>query len=214
MKFKSETFKKKPVIVGQDPKGWYAKYEEVLKKQYPPMAPWYYLKSSQAKWEEIIKSVDRLLEDKYTIKDCETIDNVTSLCGLCSLFNPVCGNCPLIVENLQCYNHGLYEKIFNFIDNNEIYDDKNQEPDHNVSVSMLFKIKNYGEALVKYLGEIMVLLHNEDACARCYYCGRYSDNPKSLSRTMNLVCDCGRILGWSGSFKKPTEDSIWSKGKE
>lgn len=53
--------------------------------------------------------------------------------------------------------------------------------------------------------------HDAGAIARCSYCGRYSDRPLALSRTKHLVCDCGKTHGWSGSFKRPDENSIWSE---
>ncbi|MHA6905164.1 hypothetical protein ACEQ38_08020 [Ralstonia syzygii subsp. celebesensis] len=51
--------------------------------------------------------------------------------------------------------------------------------------------------------------HDAGAYARCDYCGRYSDNPKSLARN-EWPCDCGKLHGWCGSFKKPTAESQWS----
>ena len=59
--------------------------------------------------------------------------------------------------------------------------------------------------------------HDAGAIARCSYCGRYSDNPKALqydpraTSAKDLRCDCGKTHGWSGSFKRPTAGSIWSK---
>jgi len=52
------------------------------------------------------------------------------------------------------------------------------------------------------------LYHDAGAYGQCSYCSRYSDNPKVLGH--RLECDCGRIKGWSGSFKKPDENSTWS----
>ena len=58
--------------------------------------------------------------------------------------------------------------------------------------------------------------HDAGAIARCSYCGRYSDDPKALqydprSESPNdLRCDCGKTHGWCGSFKRPTETSLWS----
>lgn len=52
--------------------------------------------------------------------------------------------------------------------------------------------------------------HDGGAFAQCGYCGRYSDNPGSLTRD-DWPCDCGNMHGWSGSFKKPTADSKWSE---
>ena len=49
--------------------------------------------------------------------------------------------------------------------------------------------------------------------ARCSYCQRYSDNPKSLSKTKELPCDCGGTGGWCGSFSPPTRESVWSEAK-
>lgn len=54
--------------------------------------------------------------------------------------------------------------------------------------------------------------HDWGAYARCSYCGRYSDNPDSLRRDA-FPCDCGKTHGWSGSFKRPNADSIWSDAK-
>jgi len=54
--------------------------------------------------------------------------------------------------------------------------------------------------------------HDEGAYARCSYCGRYSDDPKSLQH--KLVCDCGKETGWCGSFMKPTKDSVWNTDTE
>ena len=52
------------------------------------------------------------------------------------------------------------------------------------------------------------LTHDGGAYARCSYCERYSDNPQVLSH--KVICNCGKYHGWSGSFKRPTEKSIWS----
>jgi hypothetical protein len=54
--------------------------------------------------------------------------------------------------------------------------------------------------------------HDAGAYARCSYCGRYSDNPHSLMKD-SFPCDCGKLHGWSGSFKKPTAESKWSDAK-
>lgn len=54
--------------------------------------------------------------------------------------------------------------------------------------------------------------HDAGAYARCSWCGRYSDNPKSLLRD-EFPCDCGKLHGWSGSFKKPTATAVWSEAK-
>jgi hypothetical protein len=51
--------------------------------------------------------------------------------------------------------------------------------------------------------------HDAGAYARCSYCGRYSDNPHSLTKD-SFPCDCGKLHGWSGSFKKPGPDAKWS----
>lgn len=51
--------------------------------------------------------------------------------------------------------------------------------------------------------------HDAGAYGRCSYCGRYSDNPTIL--TQKIKCDCGERYGWSGSFKRPNENSIWSE---
>ncbi len=56
------------------------------------------------------------------------------------------------------------------------------------------------------------LAHDEGAYAQCGYCRRYSANPKSLG-SRPFHCDCGRTEGWSGSFKKPDENSVWSVGE-
>ena len=52
--------------------------------------------------------------------------------------------------------------------------------------------------------------HDSGAYARCSYCGRYSDKQAALLKD-DYPCDCGKLRGWSGSFKKPTADSIWSE---
>ncbi|WP_227461627.1 hypothetical protein [Cupriavidus pauculus] len=54
--------------------------------------------------------------------------------------------------------------------------------------------------------------HDAGAYARCSYCGRYSDSPLSLSKD-SFPCDCGKLHGWSGSFKKPEADAKWSEAK-
>lgn len=54
------------------------------------------------------------------------------------------------------------------------------------------------------------LNHGEGAFAKCSYCGRYSDNFRSL-RDDAFPCDCGKAWGWCGSFRKPTSDSKWSE---
>jgi hypothetical protein len=52
------------------------------------------------------------------------------------------------------------------------------------------------------------LTHDAGAFGRCSYCGRYSDNPSVLLE--RIACDCGKSGGWSGSFRRPTLDSLWS----
>lgn len=52
--------------------------------------------------------------------------------------------------------------------------------------------------------------HDAGAYARCSYCNRYSDKPAALYKD-NYPCDCEKLHGWSGSFKKPTADAIWSE---
>lgn len=58
--------------------------------------------------------------------------------------------------------------------------------------------------------------HDAGAFARCSYCGRYSDDPRSLEynsrdpKESDLRCYCGKQRGWCGSFKSPTADSVWS----
>jgi hypothetical protein len=51
--------------------------------------------------------------------------------------------------------------------------------------------------------------HDAGAYARCSYCGRYSDSPKSLDKGEHL-CECGKLHGWTGSFAAPNKDSQWS----
>ena len=53
------------------------------------------------------------------------------------------------------------------------------------------------------------MYHDAGAMVQCSFCGRYSDNYKALVRD-DYVCDCGETKGWSGSFKRPTEQSLWS----
>lgn len=54
--------------------------------------------------------------------------------------------------------------------------------------------------------------HDAGAYARCSFCGRYSIDPGTLSNKSNRVplCECGRVGGWSGSFKAPGVDARWS----
>jgi hypothetical protein len=54
--------------------------------------------------------------------------------------------------------------------------------------------------------------HDAGAYAQCSYCRRYSDNVDSILR-MDFPCDCGEEGGWSGSFRRPDEDSRWSEAK-
>jgi hypothetical protein len=56
------------------------------------------------------------------------------------------------------------------------------------------------------------LRHDAGAFGRCTYCGRYSDNPNCLE--FEYLCDCGKKRGYSGSFKKPTEESIWNESNK
>jgi len=51
--------------------------------------------------------------------------------------------------------------------------------------------------------------HDAGAYGRCSYCSRYSDRPCCLDS--RIICDCGKSGGFSGSFKPPTKDSIWSE---
>jgi len=57
------------------------------------------------------------------------------------------------------------------------------------------------------------MLHDEGAYAQCSYCKRYSDDPDVLRGNIVIACDCGNILGWSGSFKKPDATACWSGWK-
>jgi len=51
--------------------------------------------------------------------------------------------------------------------------------------------------------------HGAGAYARCSYCGRYSDDPRSLQHKLN--CECGKgKKGWCGSCVTPDENSKWS----
>lgn len=56
------------------------------------------------------------------------------------------------------------------------------------------------------------LAHDAGAYARCSWCLRYSDNPKALLKDEH-PCDCGKLHGWSGSFKKPGASATWSEAK-
>jgi hypothetical protein len=51
--------------------------------------------------------------------------------------------------------------------------------------------------------------HDAGAYAQCSHCGRYSDNYKALAKD-DWPCDCGRLHGWSGSFRTPTAEAKWS----
>ena len=53
------------------------------------------------------------------------------------------------------------------------------------------------------------MYHDEGAMAQCSFCKRYSDNYKALIRN-DYLCNCGKAGGWTGSFKKPTETSLWN----
>lgn len=50
--------------------------------------------------------------------------------------------------------------------------------------------------------------HDAGAYAQCYFCLRYTRNPKALSHR-SFLCDCGSAEGWSGSFKPPGADARW-----
>ena len=52
--------------------------------------------------------------------------------------------------------------------------------------------------------------HDAGAYGRCSYCGRYSDDPAILTYKHHEKCECGKAHGYSGSFKPPTDDSIWN----
>lgn len=53
------------------------------------------------------------------------------------------------------------------------------------------------------------IFHDAGAYAECGACGRYSDDPKTLS-DRQPACDCGKQHYWSGSFKPPGPDAKWS----
>lgn len=53
------------------------------------------------------------------------------------------------------------------------------------------------------------LQHDAGAYAQCFYCKRYSLDPKTLGDRAP-TCDCGKDFGWSGSFKPPGADAKWS----
>lgn len=52
------------------------------------------------------------------------------------------------------------------------------------------------------------MFHDAGAIAQCGKCGRYTLDRKALS-DRQPICTCGEQHYWSGSFKPPTEDSIW-----
>jgi hypothetical protein len=53
--------------------------------------------------------------------------------------------------------------------------------------------------------------HGEGAIAQCFYCRRYSLDPKTLGEDRyQPVCECGKKHGWSGSFRKPGPNAKWS----
>lgn len=56
--------------------------------------------------------------------------------------------------------------------------------------------------------------HDAGAIAQCSFCGRYSAAWAALSDMANTraPCDCGKLGGWSGSFKAPGPDAAWSVG--
>jgi hypothetical protein len=59
------------------------------------------------------------------------------------------------------------------------------------------------------------LRHDEGAYARCSYCGRYSNDPRTLGEPRKQpVCDCGNANGWSGSFVPPGPTSRFSRSQE
>jgi len=52
--------------------------------------------------------------------------------------------------------------------------------------------------------------HDAGAEGRCSNCGRYSDSKVCLSKV--FTCDCGKAGYYTGSFKKPNENSKWCVG--
>lgn len=53
------------------------------------------------------------------------------------------------------------------------------------------------------------MFHDAGAIAQCFYCRRYTLDPKALS-DRQPTCECGKKEGWSGSFKPPGPDAKWS----
>ena len=53
--------------------------------------------------------------------------------------------------------------------------------------------------------------HDAGAYARCSYCGRYSDDIRSLEH--KIPCDCGKTEGWCGSFLRPGPKAVWSSNR-
>jgi len=52
------------------------------------------------------------------------------------------------------------------------------------------------------------LAHDAGAYGRCSYCGAYSENPSCLEDNHECM-QCHLKNGFSGSFKKPTNDADW-----
>ena len=55
--------------------------------------------------------------------------------------------------------------------------------------------------------------HSAGAYAKCFACGRFSDNPKFLVG-QEVVCDCGRKNMWVFKFAPPNGLSRWSENSQ
>lgn len=53
------------------------------------------------------------------------------------------------------------------------------------------------------------MFHDEGAIAQCGSCSRYTLDTDALHQRFRLVCDCGDMHGWSGSFKQPGANAVW-----
>ena len=59
-------------------------------------------------------------------------------------------------------------------------------------------------------GEAIIgtFFHDAGAYVQCVKCRRYYDNPRALHGEHSCVCGAS-FHHLTGSFKKPTEDSLW-----
>ena len=111
-----------------------------------------HMRDSINKWERIEIAIK---SEHY--KDNSLI-GITEKCGMCNAFNSACGLCPLYTDNKRCYERGIYQKIFDRLEDQPVYKIEN------IVKSIKDDILTYATDLTGYLRGLIDYIerHNND----------------------------------------------------